>query len=123
MRSFAPARRFSAVELPAPTERFDPEEPSIHTIPDDAVYTCPRCSERIQLHLRNFQEAACRPVSRLSAEDDREMSKVHGALRAGESFLDWYCPGCRQAIRVYYSGYVADKGIFFVELTRVLESA
>ena len=109
------------MKFPAPTERFDPREPPIHTIPDYTVYACPKCPQQLQFRLHNFEDAARQPRSRLSADDDRKMSKAHGKLKTGEHFLDWYCPGCGQAVRVYYLWYVADRGIFFVELTRVLE--
>ena len=87
------------------------------------TYTCPSCSERVAFTKENFEQRARRQVSNLTPHLQRplnEWASQNG--EAGNPFLDWLCPGCALAIRVYAhpwaGGPHGDSG---VELTVVLE--
>jgi len=124
MKIIEPSERFMATQFPAPTSRWRPEDPPLESIPDYTAYECPRCTRRISFEVRHFQAAALEPKSNLSAQDDSEATAIHGRrLTTEESYLDWYCPGCGKAVRAYFSCWVGDRGIFFVKITQVIESA
>lgn len=87
------------------------------------TYTCPSCSERVAFTKESFEQRARRQVSNLTPELQRalnEWASQNG--EAGNPFLDWLCPGCALATRVYAhlwaGGRHGDSG---VELTVVLE--
>lgn len=67
-----------------------------------ATYTCPSCSERVGFSRKNFEQRARRQVSNLAPLLQRafnEWASQNG--EAGNPFLDWHCPGCALAVRVY----------------------
>ena len=122
MHRVPPGERLSCLRFPAPSSRLNPDDPPIHEIPNYTVFQC-RCGLRIQLQPANFVEAAVHPKTRLSPEDSKAADRAAERSGPADSFLDWYCPGCGAAARVYFAGGVADKGIFFVEVGDVVESA
>lgn len=93
-------------------------------LPLTAFYTCPRCGERVGFNKRDFEHRAERRVSNLSPSIQRlfnEWAAQNG--QAGRPFLDWACPGCALAIRVYAHPWVGGRhGDFGVALTVVLET-
>jgi len=89
-----------------------------------ASYTCPRCGERIGFNRRDFEHRAERQVSNLPSSTQRlfnEWASQNG--RAGKPFLDWVCPGCGLAVRVYAQPWAGGRhGDHGVDLAVVLEA-
>ena len=133
-----PVERFSRLCFPGLSERFFPEDPPVDLI-DYTTYECDRCSKQIRLDLHNFQNAVVQPVTNLSQDADQKMTEAFGRTRSyirrwfprlvrktglgRDSYLDWYCPGCGRAVRVYYSAAAGGRGEFFVEILKLLESS
>jgi hypothetical protein len=70
--------------------------------PLHATYTCPRCGERLGFQKRNFENARRRPHTNLSPEVAScfdEFARSH--VGCGRDYLDWLCPKCRLAARVF----------------------
>lgn len=93
-------------------------------LPLITTYTCPRCSERVGFSKQNFEERADSQKSNLDAGLQRAFDDC--ALRHGEEgkpFLDWRCPGCALAVRVYAHAWAGGRhGDAGVDLTLVLEA-
>jgi len=119
-----PLQRFSILEFPAPSDRFDPEKPPLDEVPDHTVYMCPVCSATNQFAVSNFMVAALNPVTYLSQEDDLRAMNLHGGrMEKGESYLEFRCWSCGMVVRAYYLFGVADRGLFSVSITDVIEMA
>jgi rubredoxin len=88
-----------------------------------ATYTCPRCAERVAFSKENFERRAASQRSNLEATLQRllnEWASRNG--EAGHPFLDWRCPGCGLATRVYAQPWAGGRhGDSGVNLTSVLE--
>ena len=92
-------------------------------LPLTATYTCPRCGERVGFKKLDFEHRAGRQVSNLSPSIQRsfnEWASQNG--QAGNPFLDWLCPGCALAVRVYAQPWAGGRhGDAGVDLAVVLE--
>jgi hypothetical protein len=79
-----------------------------------ATYTCPRCSERIAFRKDHFESRALRGFSNLSAAQQTAFDAwADQNGHVGKPFLDWQCPRCALAARVYiqlWAGGRADAG-------------
>jgi len=92
-------------------------------LPIHAKYTCPRCSEQIAFRKEHFESRAWRKFSNLSASqqaafDDWAQSNGY----ADKAFLDWQCPRCSLAARVYIQHWAGGRGDGGATLKVVLES-
>ena len=102
--------------------RFDNTEFSNQIIdgralPLTTAYTCPRCGTQIGFQKSHFEHQAERQVSNLSLSIQwsfDEWASQNG--QAGNPFLDWACPGCALAVRVYArpwaGGRHGDSGVY-----------
>ena len=83
-------------------------------LPIYATYTCPRCSEHVGFRKDHFESRAARKLSNLTRAQQAVIdtwASDNGC--AGKAFLDWHCPGCGLAARVYiehWAGGRADAG-------------
>lgn len=93
-------------------------------LPLTAAYTCPQCGEQVGFQKRDFEHRAERQVSNLSVSIQRsfnEWASQNG--QAGNPFLDWACPGCGLAVRVYARPWAGGRhGDSGVDLAVVLEA-
>ncbi len=95
------------VEWIPPRERFD--NLSVSNVVKDGraqpltcVYRCPRCGESVLLTRDNLELRARRRISNLPPEEAAEFDRAARVRSLGESpFLDWRCPKCGVAARVY----------------------
>ena len=74
-----------------------------------ATYSCPSCGTRIGFHRRDF-EAAGERRSNLAEPLQRCLDAYaagHPAL--GSDFVDWLCPSCGKAARVYVELWAGGK--------------
>lgn len=75
-----------------------------------SVYTCPSCGERIGFALKDLDRHARREFSNLSESHARAAADLaEGSGREYTSFLDFYCPGCRAPIRIYYRAWAGGR--------------
>ena len=93
-------------------------------LPLMTTYTCPRCSERVGFSKQNFEQRAPDQMSNLDVSVQQLFNDwASGNGEASNPFLDWLCPGCALAARVYAhlwaGGRHGDSG---VDLSVVLEA-
>jgi hypothetical protein len=109
-------------------ERFDNTEFSNEIVdgaalPLTAAYMCPRCSTQVGFHKRDFEQSRERR-SNLEPELQRafdDYARDHAVTT--HDFLDWLCPSCGMASRVYVQLWAGGKhGEYGARLLVVLES-
>jgi hypothetical protein len=102
------------------TELVDGMASPLHT-----VYVCPQCEEKITFQKRNFE---C-----LQSKTHRSNLSVEAAtcfdayakenLNRESPFLDWICPGCGTAVRVYVEFWAGGRhGDSGINLRAVIEA-
>ena len=110
-------------------ERFDNTEFSNEVVdgmalPLTASYTCPRCATQIGFAKRDFEQSSHERRSNLDAELQRcfdDYAREHSVT--ARDFLDWLCPSCGMASRVYVQLWAGGKhGDCGARLLVVLES-
>ena len=93
-------------------------------LPLTATYTCPRCGEQVGFTKQNLEHRAERQLSNHSPQLQRlfnAWATQNG--QAGSPFLDWSCPGCQLAVRVYVHPWAGGRhGDAGVDLAVVLEA-
>lgn len=73
-----------------------------------SFYRCGNCSFEIAFFMADFARHDRSDFTNLTEVDDRRMTasitqhERAAALRIYNSFLDFYCPQCTRAIRVYF---------------------
>lgn len=94
-------------------------------LPLTTTYTCPRCAERVGFNKSDFERRAQRQVSNLSPSIQRSFNDwASQHSQAGNPFLDWACPGCALAVRVYARPWAGGRhGDSGINLAVVLEVA
>lgn len=111
-------------------ERFDNTEFSNEVVDGRALsiysaYTCPRCATHVGFQKRDFESGARQHRSNLQPEVARsfdEFAQRH--LSDLRDFLDWVCPKCGLAARVYVRFWAGGKhGDHGVILISVIETA
>lgn len=75
-----------------------------------ARYTCPDCSEQVEFALRDLDKHWHLGHSNLSEQDSHaiESNSAHFSGDAN-SYLDFYCPGCSQPVRIYYEAWIGGR--------------
>ena len=75
-----------------------------------SFYECPRCHEKIGFERKNFEKHYEANFTNLSSEDARRIDAFIAAqpFKPG-SFLDFYCPCCHLAVRLYFSFWAGGK--------------
>ena len=69
-------------------------------------YTCFRCGEKISFTLRNLDKHAHSTFTNLSPADASAIERiVAGRVGDANSFVDFYCPGCKLPVRIYYQSW------------------
>ena len=110
-------------------ERFDNTEFSNEVVdgmalPLTAAYTCPQCSAQAGFHKRDFEQSSRQRHSNLQPELQRafdDYAREHTV--PARDFLDWLCPSCGMAARVYFQLWAGGKhGDCGARLLVVLES-
>jgi len=110
------ADRFDNVEFDDST--WDGTARSIYS-----VYTCPRCGERICFEKRNFENAKRRHQTNLLPDIARCFDELAAEnARRMQDFLDWYCPTCGLAARVYVEFWAGGRYEGGVKLATVFET-
>lgn len=91
------AERFDNVELDNAVDWLDKTAKSIY-----AIYTCPRCGEKIRFQKDDFQKAWTRhDWTNLPQDVARSFDQyAHEHGLDSKHYLDWQCPKCNLAARV-----------------------
>ncbi len=111
------------------TDRFENTEFSNEVVdgmalPLTTAYTCSQCGTQIGFHKRDFESGAREHRSNLEPGVARlldEFAREH--ITDTQDFLDWVCPQCGLAARVYVRFWAGGKhGDAGVSLVTVLEA-
>jgi predicted RNA-binding Zn-ribbon protein involved in translation (DUF1610 family) len=109
--------------------RFDNTEFSNEVVDGMALslttaYTCPQCGTQIGFHKRDFEDGARQHHSNLDSEVARAFGDyAHEHLPGTQDFLDWACPRCGLAARIYVRFWAGGKhGDAGVTLLNVIET-
>ena len=106
----------------------NPRKGSISTLREYSerwtVYVCPVCSTETGFEWRDFEIHAGRNQSNSAIEDQRQIEvEAKPPLKDKNSFVDFYCSGCKQAVRTYFCIGVTGKGESTIELDLTVEVA
>lgn len=87
-------------------------------------FTCAQCRQAISFSMRDFLRHVDQQFTNLRPEDDHlidEFSRDHLQIPPGY-FLDFYCPKCASAYRLYYRAdeLVGGRGAWRVQLIALL---
>ncbi len=76
----------------------------------EAQYTC-GCGESVFFNFRHFRKHSRSEFSNLRHEDVLEIENVINDMVRTEtnSFLDFYCPGCKRPVRFYYLSWAGGR--------------
>jgi rubredoxin len=102
------------------TELVEGMASSLHT-----VYVCPQCEEKIAFQKRNFE---CSLSKTHRSNLTIEVASCFDAfaqenLKRDSPFLDWICPGCGTAARVYVEFWAGGRhGDSGINLLTVIEA-
>ena len=73
-------------------------------------YTCPGCGGKISFTLRNLNKHAHSTFTNLSPDDADAIEKTAiGHVGDANSFVDFYCPGCKLPVRIYYRSWAGGR--------------
>ena|GEM_PF-1954433 len=114
---------FTITDFPKPTERIEPWEQSArdpHTY-EIIAFNLPCCKQGIEFKQSDFEKHVEAPNTCLSEKDEAEIEKASKRLvKKNPYFLDFYCPKCGAAVRIYYDAGVAGRGEMFYSLAYVV---
>jgi hypothetical protein len=89
-----------------------------------SVYTCPHCGSQTGVTLRDLDRHSFSDFTNLSATDSSAIAHLAAQSgRAFNSFLDFYCPGCRRPVRVCFDSWAGGRYTHGHELVFVVERA
>ena len=76
----------------------------------EAQYTC-GCGESVFFNLRNLSKHSRSDFTNLRQEDVLEIENIINDTVRTEtnSFLDFYCPGCKRPVRFYYLSWAGGR--------------
>jgi len=87
------------------------------------IYTCPACGQEILFKQINFREDS----SSSSLSQDHSSAILMEAIAKNldqKGYLDWYCPKCHIAARVYFSqwygGRLGDDGVDLIGVFEII---
>ena len=98
---------------PSPHRFSENEKPvSERTLP--VVYTCENCDYSISFKTEDFKKQNVLNHSKLESTDKKAIDKTLNAFNLKvSSFLDFYCPKCKQATTILYTGEPSGYGSEF----------
>lgn len=101
------------MEIVQATERFTKIEFQADQdwdISPQAIYTCPHCHQEIVFNMSHFAEGTFQYFSNLIESDAKQFDEaIQRVDEDHNSFLDFYCPGCKAPIRVYYLAWAGGR--------------
>jgi hypothetical protein len=74
-------------------------------------YKCDNCDETVSISLSDFDKHQRSTFTNLKQQDslavEYYVSKI--TLEKANSFLDFYCPGCKRPVRIYYDSWAGGR--------------
>lgn len=76
-----------------------------------ADYVCDKCKHSVSINYRNLQKHLKSNFSNLTDVDQQSIHSLLIEISGKErlSFLDFYCPTCNRAVRIYYEYYAGGR--------------
>ncbi len=109
---------------PRPTDRFNPNDLSVYepTTFEPITYRCLFCKNEISFRNQDFQKHSKSNFSNLNIDDSKLLDKFIAKNNIKtESFIDFYCPKCKKATRLYYiDSYGGKHGQYLVKVQEIL---
>jgi hypothetical protein len=107
-----------------PNTEFSNEVVDGMALPLTTAYTCSQCSTQIGFHKRDFESGARQHRSNLEPGVARMFDEfAHEHMPDARDYLDWACPRCGLAARVYVRFWAGGKhGDAGVSLLTVVEA-
>ena len=88
----------------------------------DSTYTCPHCNGQMSFAMRDFQKHQRSQFTNLSANDAQAITAASPAPEQKfNSFVDFYCPGCRVPVRILYLAWAGGRYTHGYTLSYVIE--
>jgi hypothetical protein len=87
-------------------------------------YCCNHCKQIISINFSNLEKHASSTFSNLSESDSKafDLFFLETGATPANSFLDFYCPGCKRPVRVYYISWAGGRhGEFGYSIKYVVE--
>ena len=73
-------------------------------------YTCPKCQEKVSFNLKDLDRHSFSTFTNLSPTDERRAELIVGENKNdANSFLDFYCPGCKSPVRIYFQSWAGGR--------------
>lgn len=73
-------------------------------------YTCPRCQKTISFNLKDLDHHSFSSFTNLSSLDQTKVESIVGDNKGdANSFLDFYCPGCKSPVRIYFQSWAGGR--------------
>ena len=113
----------STIEYDPSPHRFDPSEtPVSERRKMPLIFTCYKCNFNTSFTLEDFEKHSKASFSNLTSADKIDIDKylqLHNIK--WNSFLDFYCPSCKQPVSIIYdSGPSGYWGAFYFKVKNVL---
>ena len=88
----------------------------------DSIYTCPHCSEHLSFGMRDFEKHQRSKFTNLSTHDAQTIAAASPVAEDKyNSFLDFYCRGCRRPVRILYLSWTGGRYTHGYTLLYVVE--
>ena len=116
---------FNITNTPRLWERFKSTDGPLYNphIFEPITYRCQDCKFEIQFEDKDFQKHSGSNFSNLNTNENDLINEFVKNNKPGiHSFLDFYCPSCKKATRIYFSdGYGGRHGDYLVKIEFGLE--
>jgi hypothetical protein len=87
-----------------------------------SFYEYPRCGEKVGFERKHFEKHFRSAFTNLSSADAMRIDAfVATQPFEADSFLDFYRPGCRLAVRLYFSFWAGGKGESGFNIHKIVE--
>jgi len=94
---------YSKIDAEKRLTKFEFEADSDWNSYPRSEYSCPTCAEIVSFCLKDFDRHAYSSHTNLSVEHSSEMSAFAAEEKhEANAYLDFYCPGCKLPVRIYY---------------------
>ncbi len=126
MQKVDPKSRLTITNTPRPYERFlsTQSKAADPTVYEPIIYKCAKCSSETLLEEKSFKKHSGSEFSNLLPEDRNAIILFLKELTVKSySFLDFYCPGCKKTISIFYTdGYGGKSGDYIIDIDFIVEN-
>ena len=101
--------------------RFRPEEPPLSGRRIPLIYICDNCEQEVGIDEADMKKHFNLGFSNLGEADNAPFRRyVDDERISATSFLDFYCPRCNQATKIFFDGGIWGRGEFGFTIDCVL---